>query len=238
MRRFYASIDNFHNEGITLGYEETKHLRNVLRLSFGDQIQVFDGLGNEFLCEITGIVKKQTSLKIIENIYPRMPESTLDLTLAVALLKGDKFDLVIQKAVELGIQKFVPLISQRCDVKFRNGERKIERWTKIIIGATKQCGRAKLMEIIEPVNFKEFVKTIETPAILFSERNGESFSAIKQTSSLTSIVGSEGGWEDTEIDFARQNSVQIITLGGRIMRAETAAISIPTILQHRFGDLN
>ncbi len=242
MRRFYASTDKFHNEGITLGLDETRHLRDVLRLSFGDKIQVFDGFGNEFLCEITGIVKKHTSLKIIEQIPPPSPESDLNLTLTVALLKGDKFDLVIQKAVEIGVRKFVPLVTNRCDVKLRNAEKKTERWEKIIIGASKQAGRAKLMEIIEPLNFTEFITNYvaghDDKFLLFSEKNGESFSGIKPHKNLNVIIGSEGGWDDVELESATRNGVQIVTLGGRILRAETAAISIPAILQHRFGDLN
>lgn len=242
MRRFYASTDKFHNEGITLGVDETRHLRNVLRLSFGDKIQVFDGFGNEFLCEITGTVKKHTSLKIIEQIPPPSPESHLNLTLTVSILKGDKFDLVIQKAVEIGVAKFIPLITNRCDVKLRNAAKKTERWEKIIIGASKQTGRAKLMEITEPLDFEEFVKNYvavhDEKFLLFSEKNGESFSGIEPHKNLNAIIGSEGGWDDAELEFARRNGVRIITFGGRILRAETAAIAIPAILQNRFGDLN
>lgn len=238
MRRFYASTESFYDRGLTLGQTETRHIRNVLRLSFGDKIQVFDGNGNEFLCEIVGTVKKQTSLKIIEQIPAASPESDLNLTLAVSILKGDKFDLVIQKAVELGVTKFIPIVTNRCDVKLRNIDRKTERWQKIIIESSKQCGRAKLMEIVEPLKFKEFIENINGTSILFSERHGERFSQIKPTKNLTAIIGSEGGWEDYEIEFARKNDGQIITLSGRILRAETAAISIPAILQHRFGDLN
>lgn len=238
MRRFYASKENFHEGGITLGLEETRHLKDVLRLTLGKHISIFDGLGNEFLCEIVGIVKRKTSLKIIEQISPKMPESNLDLTLAVSILKGDKFDLVIQKAVELGVNIFVPLQTKRGDVRLRNFDNKLERWKKITIGATKQCGRARLMKIAEPVEFKDFIKGSNGLIVLFSEQNGDTFSKLNPSKKITAIVGSEGGWEESELKLAKQNGVQIITFGGRIMRAETAAISIPTILQHRFGDLN
>ncbi len=237
MRRFYAPIDNFHNGGITLNQEETRHLKNVLRITFGDKIQVFDGLGNEFLCEIVGTVKRRTSLRIIESVTPASPESDLDLSLAVAILKGDKFDLVLQKAVELGVTKFIPIMTKRCDVKLRNSDKKIERWRKIVIESSKQTGRAKLMEISEPLEFKDFVYEAEGMKILFSERDGMSFSKIKSTKEITAVIGSEGGWENSELQIAGQNGFQIITLGGRILRAETAVISIATILQHRFGDL-
>jgi 16S rRNA (uracil1498-N3)-methyltransferase len=244
MRRFYTPKNNFREKTITLDSDETRHLRNVLRLSEGEKIQVFDGEGHEFLCVIEKIEKRQTTLEIIEEISPNTPESDLDLTLAVSLTKGDKFDLVIQKSVELGVAKFAPIITKRCDVKLKNAERKLERWQKIIIESSKQCGRAKLMQIENPTNFQEFIKTSASLrlggelSLLFSERNGENFSDIKSTKKITAVIGSEGGWEDSEIEFAKQNDFQIITLKGRILRAETAAISIAAILQNHFGDLN
>jgi 16S rRNA (uracil1498-N3)-methyltransferase len=158
--------------------------------------------------------------------------------LAIALLKGEKFDLVLQKAVELGVSKLIPLNTKRADVKIKDDEKKLERWRKITIDAAKQCGRAKLIETTAPIDFEKFVKTIEGTRILFAERNGENFSQIQSNSEMTAVVGSEGGWDESEIEAARKNNFQIVTLNGRILRAETAAISIATILQHRFGDLN
>lgn len=236
MRRFYSPKENFLEQQIILDAEQTRHLQSVLRLKIGDEIQVFDGFGNEFVCKIETIEKKKTWLKIIKQIPPKSPESDLHLTLAVSILKGEKFDLVLQKAVELGVNKLVPLVTKRCDVKVKHS--KLERWQKIIIEASKQCGRAKLMEIIEPIEFEEFINSVNESPILFSERNGESFSEIKADKKITAIIGSEGGWDDSEIEFAKENGVSIITLKGRILRAETAVISIASILQNHFGDFN
>jgi 16S rRNA (uracil1498-N3)-methyltransferase len=244
LRRFYAPIENFKNETVSLDSEQTRHLRDVLRLRRTEQVQVFDGEGNEFSCEIETIEKKETLLKVIEKISPTAPESNLDLTLAIALLKGEKFDLVVQKATELGVTKLVPLNTKRADVKFAGAERKLERWRKIIVDATKQCGRAKLMQIEKPTEFEEFIKfsAIRQPGsenlVLFAERGGESFSTVKTNQQMIAVIGSEGGWEESEIEAARKNDFQIVTLNGRILRSETAAISIAAILQHRYGDLN
>lgn len=238
LRRFYALSENFKNETVTLDFEQTRHLRDVLRLRQTKKVQVFDGEGNEFSCEIKTIEKKLTLLKIVEAVTPTAPESGLDLTLAVALLKGEKFDLVLQKAVELGVTKLVPLNTKRADVRLASPEKKSERWRKIIVDATKQCGRAKLMKIIEPLDFDKFLEIADGTRILFAERDGESFSSIEINQKIIAVVGSEGGWEESEIQAARQNNFQIVTLNGRILRAETAAISIATILQHRFGDIN
>lgn len=237
MRRFYAPKENFSNDKITLSLDETRHLRDVLRLREGEKVLVFDGAGKEFLCAIETIAKKETSLKIIEETAPSSPESDLNLTLAVALLKGEKFDLVIQKAVELGVCKLIPLNTKRADVRLKDADKKQERWQKIALEACKQSGRAQLMQIELPIDFEKFVKTAEGAKILFAERSGESFSAIKADKKITALVGSEGGWEDSEIEFAALNGFQIITLTGRILRAETAAIAISAILQNNFGDL-
>ncbi len=233
MRRFYTSPENFKESKVTLDLEETRHLRDVLRLKIAETVRVFDGQGKEFLCEIEEISKKFSKLNIINEVSPISSESNLELTLAVALLKGDKLDLVVQKAVELGVTTFVPIVTIRCDVKsFR-----AERLNRISLEATKQCGRAKLMQIKPQVEFKDFINNCESETFLFSERSGEKFVSIKSDKKLTAIIGSEGGWEDSEIELAGKKGIQIITLGGRILRAETAAISITSLLQHNFGDL-
>jgi 16S rRNA (uracil1498-N3)-methyltransferase len=213
----------------------------VLRLRENENVQIFDGAGREFLCQIENIGKKETSLRIINETVPTAPESGLDLTLAVALLKGEKFDLVVQKAVELGVTKLVPLNTKRADVKSNDSGKKLERWRKIIIDASKQSGRATLMQTEAPFDFAKFISSASiifsgANLLLFAERSGLSFSSIKTNEKIIAVIGSEGGWDDTEIDLARNQNFQIITFNGRNLRAETAAISIATILQHRFGD--
>lgn len=236
MRRFYAPIEKFNDQNITLDFEETRHLRDVLRLREGSEIHIFNGGGREFLCLIEKILKRETELKIIKEVSPTAPESDLDLTLAVALLKGEKFDLVVQKAVELGVKKLVPLKTIRADVKIKDSEKKLERRRKIIIDATKQCGRAALMEIAAPVDFENFIAAADGAKILFAEKGGANFSAIQTAEKITAVIGAEGGWEESEIGAAREKGFHIITFGGRILRAETAAISVAAVLQNRFGD--
>ncbi len=237
MRRFYAPKENFGKETVVLSLEETRHLRDVLRLREENEARVFDGEGREFLCLIENISKKETGLRIVREIAPSAPESDLDLTLAVALLKGEKFDLVVQKSVELGVSKIVPLNTKRADVKLKEADKKHERWQKIALEACKQSGRARLMEIEPPVEFEKFIKRAEGTKILFAERGGAGFSTIKAGKKITALVGSEGGWETSEIEAAAAAGFQIITLTGRILRAETAAIAVSAILQYNFGDL-
>lgn len=239
MRRFYAPVSNFTNNTATLDADETRHLRDVLRLKPGDEVSVFDGVGREFRASISEIEKKRSVLNVIEEIVPASSESDLNVTLAATVLNGEKYDLIVQKAVELGVSNLIPLNTIRCDVKVKDAEKRIGRWRRIALEATKQSGRARLMHIDEPVSLDKFLSNSKNKnTILFSERDGGSFSLLKNSKEITALFGPKGGWDDSELEAARANGITIITLGGRILRAETAAIAITAILQHRFGDLN
>jgi 16S rRNA (uracil1498-N3)-methyltransferase len=164
------------------------------------------------------------------------------LTLAAAILKGDKFDWVVQKAVELGVSRLTPTITARCDVKLKDSAKRVERWRKIVLEASKQCGRAKLMSVDEPAGFGESIDLEESRdgsvALLFSERDGLPLSRISPAKLITAYTGPEGGWEDSELAAATERGVRIVTFGGRILRAETASIAVSALLQNKFGDMN
>ncbi|MEO8649566.1 MAG: RsmE family RNA methyltransferase, partial [Acidobacteriota bacterium] len=168
------------------------------------------------------------------------PESPLAITLAAALLKGDKFDLVVQKAVELGVTRVIPFISARCDIKPRKDSPKVERWRKIALEATKQCGRASSTVIDEPVEWSELIsrQSSDRNVLMFSERAGGPLPPGLVPGELTVFVGPEGGWDDSEIERAQAAGAFLVTIGGRILRAETAAIALTAIVQNRFGDMN
>lgn len=240
MRRFFAHPDCLAGDKIILGKDETRHLRDVLRLSEGDEVAVFDGSGFDRSCVIENMSKKGAILAVREKTNSPATESPLDLTMAVALTKGDKFEFVIQKCVELGVRNLVPLLTDRCDVKLHDKtESKMERWRKIVIESSKQCGRGILMDISEPISFASLLDTGDTRNIvLFSERGGEKPGDFGFGDEIVAVVGPEGGWSDEELEYAKNAEVRIVTLGGRILRAETAAVSVATILQHRAGDLN
>jgi 16S rRNA (uracil1498-N3)-methyltransferase len=237
MRRFYAPKGNFADGSVRLDTEETRHLRDVLRLRVGDDAQVFDGEGREFCGGITEITKTTASLAIIEETEPMSPESPLAITVAATVLNGEKYDLIIQKAVELGVAELIPLHTLRCDVRPKDAEKRLNRWRRIALEATKQTGRAKIMQIAEPAEFTKVIESGDETLVLFSERDGDSFSVVTPNKKITAIFGPKGGWDDVELEEARTHGVKIVTLGGRVLRAETAAIAITAILQHRFGDL-
>lgn len=239
MRRFFAPQQSFNDKTVTLDADETRHLRDVLRLHVGDEVSVFDGAGKEFACTINDIGKKETVLSVKDEIEPSSPESPFAITVAATVLNGEKYDLIVQKAVELGVTKLIPLITIRCDVKQKDAARRLERWRRIAMESTKQTGRAKLMEIAEPAAFNKLLGELKDEnAVLFSERDGHDFQTINPDKKITALYGPKGGWDDVELKMAAEHDINIVTLGGRILRAETAAIAITAILQHRFGDVN
>ena len=243
-RRFYgppATVDRS-QQTVTLGTDEARHLRDVLRLKPGDEVYVFDGLGHEFRCSVSSARRDSAELRIEAEVEPAKPESLLQLNLCVALLKGEKFDLVVQKATELGVTKVTPLMTRYADIQLRDATdaaKRVARWQRIALEAVKQSGRALVPEISLPAKFDEVLHA-EGPGVMFSERGGEPFESLTKQARLnvlTAMIGSEGGWSDEEIEAARAYSFHVVTLGGRVLRAETAAIAITALLQHRFGDL-
>lgn len=243
-RRFYAppAFFNATEQTVTLGSDEARHLRDVLRLKAGDEVYVFDGLGREFRCAVLNSRRDAAELRIEAEVEPAKPESHLQLNLCVALLKGEKFDLVVQKATELGVKKIIPLLTRFADIRLHDAAdatKRLARWQRIALEAAKQSGRAFVPEIRLPVDF-EAALDVDGLGVMFAERNGESFEHLtRQTApqSVTALVGSEGGWSDEEIEAAKARNFHVITLGGRILRAETAAITVTALMQHHFGDL-
>jgi len=239
MHRFYVPNISLTNSSFELNLEETRHLRDVLRLKPGAVINVFDGNGNEYESEIFEIGKKTTLANILRQIDPSSSESPLSITLAVGLLKGDKYDLVLQKAVELGVKTFIPMHTHRSEMKVNEAEKRTERWRKIAVEAAKQCGRATIMTVEDPMIFNKLVGSeIAGRKIMFAEEGGGKFSQIETADELTVLIGPKGGWEAEEIDLAKRSDFIAVTFGGRILRVETAAIAVCSILQHRFGDMN
>ncbi len=238
-RRFFAppSAFNFSKQIVMLTSDEARHLREVLRLKPGDEVQVFDGAGKEFRAIVSQTRRESAELELKDEIETPRPESPLELTLAVALLKGEKFDLVVQKGTELGVNRFIPLTTRHADIRLRDeadAAKRVARWQRIALEAAKQCGRSVVPEVTPPIPFESVIK--EDSCVMFSERGGETLNTdLKE--SVVAVIGSEGGWSDEELEQARAANVPIVTLGGRVLRAETAAITAAVLFQHLYGDL-
>jgi 16S rRNA (uracil1498-N3)-methyltransferase len=250
-RRFYAPPSAFtpEFESVNLASDEARHLRDVLRLKSGDEVYVFDGAGKEFRCRVEESRRDSAQLKVINEVEPTRPESPLLLTLAVALVKGEKFDLVVQKVTELGVTRIAPVITKHADIRLRDesdAAKRVARWQRIALEAAKQSGRAVVPQVDIPVAFGSLIQPAASgdamPCLMFSEREGQSLrEAAKnlpaKVSKITALVGSEGGWANEELEAARDAGWFIVTLGGRTLRAETAAIAVVVLLQHLWGDL-
>jgi len=229
-----------------LSADETRHLRDALRLRAGEEAHVFDGAGREFACVVAEAGGRGAAavLEVRGAVGPPSPESPLRLTLALALLKFEKFDLVVQKAVELGVVAIEPLLTRRSDVRLRDArdaEARVGRWRRLALEAAKQSGRALVPEVKAPRAFEPFVAA-EAPQdflrIVFAERGGGGLDApAPRGGGATALVGPEGGWDEEELETAREHGWRLVTLGGRVLRAETAAITACALLQHRYGDL-
>jgi 16S rRNA (uracil1498-N3)-methyltransferase len=234
-RRFYAPVTSFaaNSKSVKLEADEARHLRDVLRLKPGDEVTVFDGAGREFQCSVVEVRREETQLAISHQIEPARPESPLRITLALSLLKADKFDLVVQKATELGVFSIVPVTTKRADIKLRDesdASKRVTRWQRI----------AMVPGIYMPAEFEEFIGASSAPHnVFFTEREGQSLRDAKlgELSSVVALIGPEGGWTDEEIALAKDNQWKLVTLGGRTLRAETAAITVTALLQHLYGDL-
>lgn len=210
-----------------------------MRCKTGDEVTVIDGNGRSYLARISGIQKKDVSIDIVREVYLDT-ESPGNLILCQGILKGEKMDIVVQKATELGVKEIIPLVSERCQVK---ETRKTNRWRKIAGEAAEQCGRAVIPAIHEPRAFTDFFGTyLVTRAfgglwgLIFWEGGGtplnEAVGKIELTEGhLFLCVGPEGGFSLQEIEMAESRGFIRTTLGRRILRAETAAVAAVALVQ-------
>ena len=245
--RFYAAPEQFSDSRLQLDNDQSNHLWRVLRLREGARVFVFDGLGEEWECRVLSAGKDGAELEIIQPLTT-VVESPLQITLAQALIKSDRFDWVVQKSTELGVARIIPLITIHSSIlrAEERGKKQLERWQRISLEALKQCGRRKLVEIREPIYLATLCENIEAEAVnlLFSERGGRRLSEINEIrESLPSngrinlMIAAEGGWSDQELQTAEAFHLIPVHLGARILRSETAAIVALGLVQSLFGDL-
>lgn len=237
--RIYQPIAIAVGETIELDAAAMRHLGQVLRLPVGSQIIVFNGQGGAYLCLIVAFEKKHCLASVIA-FQPKEVESPIALHLAQGIARGEKMDLIIQKAVELGVTKITPLLTQYCTIALKSDriERKLEHWNAVIISACEQSGRNKLPILAAPQQLSEFAKTTtETTRLVLHPNGAASPYQFESSESIVAVVGPEGGLSDAEISLLQNHAFTAITVGPRILRTETAAIAALTLLQHRFGDM-
>ncbi len=238
MRRF--KIDGVRNGEAFLRGQEARHALKVLRLKKGDEIIVFDGEGREYLAVIDAASPTSVRVKIVEETNVNR-DSSLHSTLFMGITnKLQKFELALQKATELGVTEVVPVVCSRSSVAqiVKNWDGKLRRWREIAVNAAKQCGRSVLPEIKEPVRLPEIEANADLSFVLW-EKGGKSFRDYQgySATSVSFLVGPEGGLEREEIELLKDRGFKPIYLGKRILRAETAAIAGMALIQFIWGDL-
>jgi 16S rRNA (uracil1498-N3)-methyltransferase len=244
MARFYVPQPRIEKGMLRVEGEEVRHIRKVLRLRAGDEITVFDGLGKEF--EGTIVEEGRSSVVItIANTYSSKRDSPLEVTLAQSLLKGEKMDYLIQKATELGVQEIVPFLSSRSVPLLEKSKRvnRHHRWERIAVEASKQCGRGVVPKIESLHDYPEMLQKVSPNSLrlIFWEREGAKLKEIlersKERKKVFFIIGPEGGFNEGEVEEARGAGFIPVTLGRRILRAETASLCFLSILQYERGDI-
>ncbi|MCM8762675.1 MAG: 16S rRNA (uracil(1498)-N(3))-methyltransferase [Candidatus Omnitrophica bacterium] len=240
MPRIFLPISDKDKE-IIIKEEKAHYLINVLRLKKGDEFEVINGKGKCFLLLIKEISKKEINCEV-KNISGCNIESPISIILAQGILKGNKMDLVIQKATELGVKEIVPIVTERSQLK---ETRKLNRWQKIAEEASKQSGRSIVPLIHKSIEFIELIdnyKSRTRKGLIFYEKDGISLKdAIKKldnNNNLLIIIGPEGGFTREEVNYAKEKGLIITSLGKRILRSETAAIVAIALVQFLLGDLD
>jgi len=235
MYKFFVNKNQIKNNKITINNDDVNHIKNVLRLSKGEKIEISNSdNGESYICEILDFNNNTVNCKIIEK-NENVSESNIYLHVLQGLPKSDKMELIIQKCTELGVKEYTPVSLNRCIVKLngKDEQKKVERWQKISEVAAKQSKRNVIPKVNNILKLDEVVKLIQEYDIMLVAFEEEKNNSIKQelvkldknqNLKIGILIGPEGGIEREEIEILKQAGAKIVTLGNRILRTETASI--------------
>lgn len=246
MPKFFVTQEQVKEDKIKIIGNDIKHIKNVLREKVGNELTICNTTnGQDYLCEIIKIEEQGIECKIKAQLENNV-ESNIKVTIIQGLPKADKMELIIQKSVELGVYDITPVEMKRCVVKLKekDKEKKMQRWQKIAEVAAKQCGRNRIPNINAIINLKNICNLLEEYDIVWIAYENEKENAIKQELKkikekynnreikIAVIIGPEGGIEPEEIEILQQSGARTITLGKRILRTETVALNILSIIMY------
>ena len=245
IHRFFIKPEQIEGSLVTFGQPQVHQIRNVLRMRPGEKVIVLDNSGWEYVVELREMDRDEVKGEVVEKRL-NSSEPRTKVTLYQALLKGEHFEFVLQKGTELGVVSFVPLISERCivgDVDYV--EKRRERWERIVAEAAEQSGRGKLPRIEEPVLFAKACRDLKLRgSFAVMPWEGEKKLSLKEALergskpfSVSILVGPEGGFSEREAEMARRYGIITVSLGPRILRAETAGIVASAIILYELGDM-
>lgn len=242
MHCFYCEANQVTEEHITITGSDVNHIKNVLRMERGEELMVCDGTGMQYTCQIEEFPAGEVKLSVLtaEKAATELP---VRLKLYQGLPKKDKMELIIQKAVELGAAEIIPVMTKRCIVKLEDDKKetkKLERWQAIAESAAKQSGRGIIPTVGRVMNYKEAVKTAASEGMaLIPYEMAEGMKSLKEAAAkareqqvISVFIGPEGGFEEAEVEFAKENNVMPVSLGKRILRTETAGFTTLAILMY------
>jgi 16S rRNA (uracil1498-N3)-methyltransferase len=234
-RRFFVPSEQIRQGVALLSPDQAHHLRNVLRLRDGDTVEIFDGTGKQFEGKVA-LFASEVRVGHIQEISASS-RTPIRLALAVALIKPDRFEWILQKGTELGVNRFIPLTAHFTNVRLKSDKilERMERWRRIICEAAKQCGRQTLPELDAPCTVQTLAASAEFACgsrFMLHEREGERLQWSAEFSDPVLLcIGPEGGWHADETEAARGAGFRLVNLGSRILRAETAALAGTTLFQ-------
>jgi 16S rRNA (uracil1498-N3)-methyltransferase len=242
--RLYVPFLSSGTRILNLPPDEATHLARVLRLKAGAAVQVFDGRGFECEARVSAVARHDVTIEVGRPIAPA-PECRVRVTLAQAVLKGDKIDDVIRDAVMMGVAAVQPLLTARTDVPaaaFARGGR-LERWRRIAISSAKQCGRAVVPEICEPLLLAACLEADRSELrVMLVEPSAAALEPAatplpRRVASAAVLIGPEGGWAADEVSAAVTAGCRTVTLGGRTLRADATPLVALSVLQYVWGDI-
>ena len=244
MSKFFVKANQINNKKIEIIDEDVNHIKNVLRLNIGEEIKICDSDNSQnYNCKITNISSKIVECEILELI-PNKAEGNVELHIFQGLPKADKMELIIQKGTELGVSEFIPVSLKRCIVKLdgKDQVKKIDRWNKIAEVAAKQCGRDMLPKVRNVENIKTLCSKIkEYDIVLVAYENEienyiknelQKLKSTKENYKIAVVIGPEGGLEQEEVNQMQEAGAKIVSLGKRILRTETVALQVSSIIMY------
>jgi 16S rRNA (uracil1498-N3)-methyltransferase len=199
----------------------------VGRASKGEAVEVFNGQGEVWTAEVVAVTRKDTLLRIVEKRH--VEKGGPEIILGISLIKSSAFELALEKAVEVGVTRLIPVIAQRSNA---TPGRRLDRWTRIVVEAAKQSKRYHLPVIDDPAEFERVLDIPAATKIVFAERGGGPLKSALAGSPALCLVGPEGGWTDSELETARLKGFHLVGLGETILRSETAAIVGVVLLRY------
>lgn len=243
MNRFFVNSGAIEGSIVNIKNGDATHIRKVLRLKQGDIVEISDCAGTDY----TGIIKSVNEEDVVvslKNSRPAETEPKTKVSVYQCLPKGSKMETVIQKCVELGAYEFIPVQSSRCVVKLKNSLSKQLRWQKIAYEAAKQSKRGIIPQVKYPAELKEIIPSCNSDLkIIAWENEGKQtinyvMDSVKNSiSSIAILIGPEGGFDDSEVEFAKRYGFMSISLGPRILRTETASLCLLSIIMYHMEEM-